>query len=61
MKIAIDSIDEATRRYWADLMRNANSNDYTNEKGFKQKLIELLYQSLYYECNESIFSEKEKK
>lgn len=60
MKIRIDDIDDATRRYWADLMRNANSNDYTNEKGFKQKLIELLYESLYYECNESIFSEKEK-
>lgn len=59
MKIAINSNasapDTAEKRYWADLLRNANSNDYTNEKGFKQKLIENLYESCYYEFNETIF------
>lgn len=57
MKIAINSNapDTPEKRYWADLLQNANSNDYTNEKGFKQKLIENLYESCYYDFNESIF------
>lgn len=65
MKIAInsnaDSPDTAERRYWNDLLRNANSNAYTNEKGFNQKLIECLYESCYYEFNESIFLNSDKK
>lgn len=40
-----------------DLLHNANSNDYINEKGFKQKLIDLLFDLGYYESNESVFKE----
>lgn len=39
-----------------DLMRNANSNDYMNEKGFKQKYIDTMYKLGYYKDNESVFS-----
>lgn len=42
----------------SDLIRNANSHDYTNEKGFKQKYIDLLFKRGYYKSNESIFLKK---
>lgn len=42
-------------RAMKDLFKNANSNEYCNEKGFKQKLIDLLYKLGYYKDNESIF------
>ena len=43
------------KRCIKDLLKNANSHEYCNEKGFKQKLIDLLYNLGYYEDNESIF------
>lgn len=44
-----------------DLMYNANSSDYINEKGFKQKYIDLMYKLGYYKDNESVFSERKEK
>lgn len=41
----------------SDLMRVFNSDCYINEKGYLQKLIDLLYQLGYYEDNESLFNE----
>lgn len=45
-------------RAMRDLLQNAHSNDYNSEKGFKQKLIDLLYKLGYYKDNESVFSYK---
>lgn len=60
LKIDVKGNTTAEMRYWRDLLRNANSNEYCNERGFRQKLIENLYNSCYYELNESIFvNEKE--
>lgn len=41
-----------------DLIRNANSKEYTGVKGFKQKYIDLMYKLGYYKDNKSLF-EKE--
>ena len=60
-KIKIEFGSEAERRYWSDLMRNANSPLYCNERGFRQKLIENLYDTCYYEFNETIFDSLEEK
>lgn len=58
-KIAVESPssdkDVENERCISDLLHNANSKDYCNEKGFKQKLIDLLYKRGYYKSNESIF------
>lgn len=48
----------AKKRAIDDLIFNANSKEYCNERGFKQKLIDLLYNLGYYENNESIFLSK---
>lgn len=45
----------AKERAQADLLKNANSLEYCNERGFKQKLIDLMYHLGYYEDNETIF------
>lgn len=42
-------------RAQADLLKNANSLEYCNERGFKQKLIDTLYKLGYYKDNESVF------
>lgn len=55
LKIDVEGDTTAEKRYWSDLIRNANSPEYCNERGFRQKLIENLYNSCYYELNESIF------
>lgn len=47
--------DNPETRAICDLIKNANSHEYCNEKGFKQKLIDLLYNLGYYEDNETIF------
>lgn len=57
MKVDLSSIDPEEERCISDLIRNANSHDYYNAKGFKQKLIDLLYQLGYYKDNESIFEQ----
>lgn len=38
-----------------DLLKIYQSNMYINEKGYLQKLVDLLYKLGYYEDNESIF------
>lgn len=43
------------KRCMQDLLKNANSHEYCNERGFKQKLIDLLFNLGYYKDNESIF------
>lgn len=40
----------------ADLIHIFKSNMYINEKGYLQKLVELLYNLGYYNTNKSIFS-----
>lgn len=56
MNIPVEQVDNsAENRAIRDLIYNANTNDYINEKGYKQKLIDLLYNLGYYEDNESIF------
>lgn len=57
MVIAVKDHSDPRQRCMRDLFRNANSHEYMNVKGFKQKLIDLLYSLGYYESNESIFSE----
>lgn len=39
-----------------DLIYIFNSDMYINEKGYLQKLVELLYNLGYYNSNESLFS-----
>lgn len=39
-----------------DLLKIYQSNLYINEKGYLQKLVDLLYKLGYYEDNESIFA-----
>lgn len=55
MLVRIDDLTDEKQRCIKDLMKNANSKEYTNVKGFKQKLIDLLYRLGYYNNNESIF------
>lgn len=50
-----DSLPDEDRRAINDLLFNAHSDLYVNEKGFNQKLIDLLHDLGYYECNESLF------
>ena len=42
-----------------DLLYIYNSKSYINEKGYLQKLVDLLFQLGYYESNKSIFNIKE--
>lgn len=50
-----DSLEEK-KRYWNDLLRNSNTGMMSwAEKNFKQKLIDLLYQSSYYKSNQTIY------
>lgn len=60
MLVPVEKVPSDTPEYRCikDLFRNANSNEYCNEKGFKQKLIDLLYKLGYYNDNESVFSEE---
>lgn len=60
IKVTAKGDSVAEKRYWNDLLFNAHSHEYCNERGFRQKLIELLYNSCYYEFNESIFDVKVK-
>lgn len=50
----------ARRRAISDLLYNAQTNDYCNERGFKQKLIVELYKLGYYRSNETIYETKGK-
>ena len=50
--------DEQKLRCMQDLIRNANSKEYTNVKSFKQKLIDLLYKFGSYKDSETIFLER---
>lgn len=62
MVIPVKEYNSPENRCIRDLMYNANSKDYINEKGFKQKYIDLLYKLGYYKDNETVFSlRKEKK
>ena len=61
MLIPVKEHNSPQARCMRDLMRNANSNDYMNEKGFKQKYIDLMYQLGYYELNETVFSQVKEK
>lgn len=56
MIIPVKDKNSPEYRCMRDLMHNANSKDYINEKGFKQKYIDLMFNLGYYECNESLFS-----
>lgn len=47
--------DVEKQRCINDLLKNAASKEYYNVKGFKQKLIDLLFDLGYYKNNESIF------
>lgn len=47
----------ACDRVISDLLYVLNSDCYINEKGYLQKLIDLLYNLGYYENNESLFNE----
>lgn len=55
-----NNYDLEQERCMNDLLYNANSNEYCNERGFKQKLIDLLYNLGYYSSNETIFVNKNK-
>lgn len=55
IRVQVKGDSLAEKRYWKDLLNNAHSDEYCNERGFRQKLIENLYNSCYYEFNESIF------
>lgn len=55
MPVPIRDFRLENRRCINDLLRNAHSKQYCNERGFRQKLIDLLYRLGYYESNESIF------
>lgn len=57
MNIKVKEHNSPEQRCLRDLFRNANSHEYMNIKGFKQKLIDLCYKLGYYEDNESVFSE----
>lgn len=61
MLIPVNKLDKATsipleeERCINDLLRNATSDLYVNEKGYQQKLIDMLYKLGYYKVNESVF------
>lgn len=50
--------DEEKLRCMSDLIRNANSKDYPNVKGFKQKYIDLMYKLGYYKTNKTLFDKE---
>lgn len=52
-RVPADSSDYNASR---DLLYIYNSNFYINEKGYLQKLVELLYKLGYYKNNKSLFS-----
>lgn len=52
----IDVEQVARDRAIADLLRNANDDCYCNERGFRQKLIDSLYEKGYYRTNESVYA-----
>lgn len=56
--VKFERLPEENQRAMADLIQNANSKDYNNVKGFKQKYIDLMYQLGYYKDNESLFERK---
>lgn len=51
----------ASKRAIDDLLYNAKSKEYCNERGFKQKLIVELFKLGYYKNNESVFLNKDSK
>lgn len=52
----VDQLDKEDKRAINDLLYIANSDKmYINEKGYLQKLVDLLYNLGYYSYNESIF------
>lgn len=55
MVINVKDVESPENRCIKDLLYNANSKEYTGAKGFKQKLIDLLYNLGYYKDNKSIF------
>ena len=57
----VETVGSEEQRAMSDLARNANSNDYMNEKGFKQKYIDLMYKLGYYRDNETVFSDRKEK
>lgn len=61
MVIPVEEYNSPERRAQRDLMYNANSKDYINEKGFKQKYIDLMYKLGYYKTNETVFSDRKEK
>ena len=52
--IDLNNIPEENKRCMADLVQNANSKEYTNVKGFKQKYIDLMYKLGYYKDSLSL-------
>lgn len=50
--------DEEKLRCMSDLIRNANSKDYPNVKGFKQKYIDLMFKLGYYKNNKTLFDKE---
>lgn len=54
MNIEIEDIPSL--RFQKDLLYIAKSNMYINEKGYLQKLVDLLYKTGYYNDNESYFT-----
>lgn len=56
--IKFEHVTEENSRCMSDLILNANSKEYTNVKGFKQKYIDLMYKLGYYKDNESLFERK---
>lgn len=56
--VNFEKIPQENQRAMADLILNANSKDYNNVKGFKQKYIDLMFHLGYYKDNESLFERK---
>ena len=54
MLVRVEDVN-AKSRCKDDLLYVFNSNLYMNEKGYLQKLIDLLYKLGYYEDNKSLF------
>lgn len=57
----VENMTEEEIRACNDLIYNANSHEYCNERGFKQKLIDNLYKLGYYKDNETIFVNRTEK
>lgn len=56
--VNFEKVEEEKKRCMSDLILNANSKEYYNVKGFKQKYIDLMYHLGYYKDNESLFEGK---